>query len=332
MSRRREASLVDVLIGIGIVVLTVGILLPALTRHRYRGAVSSSSANNLKQIALAIHDYNGAWGTLPPLVDVGAGAPNGAGLNSLFFNILPYVEYSDVYRMVCPPTPNTYYAPGAGAAQTVIKVFISPADFTAPNGTLTNASVTLSNAPPAPFAQSFTGSYATTSYAANGQIPWNTGGLPRSFKDGASVTILFAERPQVCTAASGQKTYNLWGFGAYGPGTPAFALLTPSSPAGLPSTGQVAPVLPLPPRWRADSIPVQIGTDSAPAQPSVGRPFQIVRPDQPCDPRLPGTPHAGGMLVALADGSVRTISPKISDWTFWAACTPDGKESLYSDW
>jgi hypothetical protein len=38
------------------------------------------------------------------------------------------------------------------------------------------------------------------------------------------------------------------------------------------------------------------------------------------------------MLVALADGSVRTVSPKISQWTFWAACTPNGQETLYSDW
>jgi hypothetical protein len=29
---------------------------------------------------------------------------------------------------------------------------------------------------------------------------------------------------------------------------------------------------------------------------------------------------------------VRTISPTISEWTFWAAVTPNGNESLYSDW
>jgi hypothetical protein len=110
------------------------------------------------------------------------------------------------------------------------------------------ATVALPFAPPAPFAQSFTGEYATTSYAANGLIPWNTGGLPRSFKDGTSNTILFAERPQACLTAAGQVVYNLWGYGFYGPQTPAFALLTPDTPAGLPSTGQIAPALPLPAR------------------------------------------------------------------------------------
>jgi hypothetical protein len=38
------------------------------------------------------------------------------------------------------------------------------------------------------------------------------------------------------------------------------------------------------------------------------------------------------MLVALADGSVRTVAPTVSPYTFWAACTPDGNESLGPDW
>jgi hypothetical protein len=46
---------------------------------------------------------------------------------------------------------------------------------------------------------------------------------------------------------------------------------------------------------------------------------------------LAQTPHSGGMLVSLMDGSVRTISSGISPMTFWAAVTPDGKEVL-GDW
>jgi hypothetical protein len=51
-----------------------------------------------------------------------------------------------------------------------------------------------------------------------------------------------------------------------------------------------------------------------------------------CDWRLPQTPHRAGMLVALGDGSVRTLSPGISTGTFWAAVTPAGGEVLASDW
>ena len=67
---------------------------------------------------------------------------------------------------------------------------------------------------------------------------------------------------------------------------------------------------------------------------ALNEPFQVGpgREGQACNPLLPSTPHPEGMLVALADGSVRTVSPKISQWTFWAACTPAGQETLYQDW
>ena len=61
-------------------------------------------------------------------------------------------------------------------------------------------------------------------------------------------------------------------------------------------------------------------------------PFQVAPSAADCDPRVPQTPHSGGMLLALCDGSVRTIAPSISQYSFWAACTPAGGEILGSDW
>jgi prepilin-type N-terminal cleavage/methylation domain-containing protein len=335
MFRRRGFSMVEVLLALFIIAIVVGLLLPWLTHHRENGSGRSKSLNNLKLIILACHNYNDAYqGKLPPLLDVGECAPNGAGLNSLFFNILPYIEYYGIYRMLDKATPSTYYKRGTGAAQEVVRTYISPNDATVPDGAITSVTVSLPEAPLPPFAQSFVGWYATTSYAANGMIPWNTGGLPRSFVDGTSNTIMFAERPQVCTDAAGTTVYNLWGYGSYGPSTPAIALLTPDDPEGFPSTGQIVAALPLPAAWSAGIMPVQIGTVDAPVQPSpVPRSFQVgLRRNGPCDPRIAGSPHAGGMLVALADGSVRSLDPKMSDWTYWAAMTPDGKESQHTDW
>jgi hypothetical protein len=51
-----------------------------------------------------------------------------------------------------------------------------------------------------------------------------------------------------------------------------------------------------------------------------------------CDWAIPQTPFPNGMSVALADGSVRTISPRVSPETFWAAVTPAGGEVLGNDW
>jgi hypothetical protein len=51
-----------------------------------------------------------------------------------------------------------------------------------------------------------------------------------------------------------------------------------------------------------------------------------------CDPKLAQTPHPGGMLVGLGDGSVRAVAPTVSGTTWWAACTPAGGETLGNDW
>jgi hypothetical protein len=50
-----------------------------------------------------------------------------------------------------------------------------------------------------------------------------------------------------------------------------------------------------------------------------------------CDPTRASTPHSG-IQVGLADGSVRTLSPGMSETTWWNAVTPSGGEVLGPDW
>jgi prepilin-type processing-associated H-X9-DG protein len=177
-----------------------------------------------------------------------------------------------------------------------------------------------------------TGYYATGSYAANGLVfGSNTARLPDDFPDGMATTILLGERPQVCRSHSGETVYNLWGLGFFSPHVPAFATLTPDWSAGLWSTGQVAPILPLPDQADANQrISIRIGRKSAAAQPpDFPRPFVVLRGFASCDPRLQATSHRSGLNVAMADGSVRTFAPETSEWVFWAVCTPAGKETAY---
>jgi hypothetical protein len=47
-----------------------------------------------------------------------------------------------------------------------------------------------------------------------------------------------------------------------------------------------------------------------------------------CDPNQPQTPHRGGMIVGLADGSTRIVRHGIAPEVFWAATTPAGGETL----
>src|SRR5438876_8774210 len=137
MRRRQGFTLIELLVVIAIIAVLIGLLLPAVQKVR-EAAARAKSQNNLKQIALAVHNYNDAYqGKLPALTDLGTGAPTGWGYNSLFFNILPYVEQDNVYRVFQKQTPASYAKNTTpfGAARTIVPTYLSPADSTASNGT-----------------------------------------------------------------------------------------------------------------------------------------------------------------------------------------------------
>jgi hypothetical protein len=314
-----------------LVVVASGLILAGISQIQ-EVAAATSCQNNLKQLAVATHNYiDTSRGRLPPLVDQGDGAPTGRGLPSVFAHLIPYIEATPlVFRQERSPdyyhahssVVFTYphkgepYTQAGGMANQILRMFLDPADGTA--NQLRDVPMTLPDGS--------IGYYATGSYAANGLVPWRTGVFPGAFPGSPANTILFSERPQVCRTAAGEEVYNLWGLGIYGPHMPAFAVLTPADPPGLRDTGQAAPVEPLPDESAADRhalIRVRVGRrDAEPASPDFATPVQVLRRGRPCDPRLPGTPHRGGMQAVMADGSLRVFGPDTSPWVFWAACAP----------
>src|SRR5947209_2864956 len=136
MNRRSGITLVEVAVILCILVLLIGLLLPALQTTRRRSGVTRGQYN-LKQIALACHNYNDAYsGKLPPLTDQGNGAPTGYGLQSIFFNILPYLEQDLVYRRFQRTTAS--YVEAAGEH---IKVYVDPHDVSATEDTYATVDV-----------------------------------------------------------------------------------------------------------------------------------------------------------------------------------------------
>jgi prepilin-type processing-associated H-X9-DG protein len=95
-SRGRRFRLVELLAVLGIIVLLIGLLLPA-TRSARPAARRSQCVNNLKQIALALHNYEQAYKALPPAYTVDA---QGRPLHSWRTLILPYLERDDLYRTI----------------------------------------------------------------------------------------------------------------------------------------------------------------------------------------------------------------------------------------
>jgi prepilin-type N-terminal cleavage/methylation domain-containing protein len=81
-----------------------------------------------------------------------------------------------------------------------------------------------------------------------------------------------------------------------------------------------------------DVYPITSGQPSMTRGSVEGLTFQTRPKPSACDARIAQSPHRGGMIVGLGDGSVRTISAGIAARTSWAAVTPAGAEVLDSDW
>src|SRR6476660_1998768 len=98
-ARASGFTLVELLVVIAIIGVLVALLLPAV-QAAPEAARRSQCANNLKQLALAAHNYQTAMRTFPPNYCWNRVPGNKGGSWSLFARVLPYVEEGNIYNSI----------------------------------------------------------------------------------------------------------------------------------------------------------------------------------------------------------------------------------------
>jgi prepilin-type N-terminal cleavage/methylation domain-containing protein/prepilin-type processing-associated H-X9-DG protein len=332
LASRKAFTLIELLVVIAIIAILIGLLLPAVQKVR-EAAAKTQSKNNLKQLALAVHNCHDVFQITPPMFGVvgtqvagaGAGAGNQA---SFFFNLLPYIEQESLFKL------------GKDAARgTAIKGLNNPLDptWSANNGVYTlPASVPLwiagglTNPWPNWANQAnatSTNKWGLSSYSANFQVFGDKGAKFTGISDGLSHTVIIGERFAVASRATGTPTEGA-GLWAYGTPPVVTSYANAANPIPVLATSTYSSSY-----WTrfgyVNLAGASAGWTTNPAlqtqnwncechmAPEFNKTSTTVHPL-----KLHGM--GGAINMAMADGSVASFSSSISSENFYYAETPQG--------
>lgn len=296
---RRAFGLIELLVIIAIIALLIAFLLPAAGKVR-EAANRVSTMNNLKMAGLAVHSYHDAYRRLP---DAYAPLPNQNADKTLWFQLLPYLEQENVFN-----------ADNADAA--VVEPYCSPDD---PYNTDRKGKLNLSGNIRIFGYQTYTAEKCNdVGKALKVMDPRTTIKANLTFPrivDGTSNTFMAATRLSSCDkdARGNPVPTTING----DPGTPSGGFYAAAAVSAKPS-----PLYAAVPDIMYQESPKDFD-DRA-----VGESIKCINNPS-------GVAHSfrpGGLLTALCDGAVRTVTPKMAPATFARALCPGDGNVLGEDW
>jgi len=290
--KRRGFTLIELLVVIAIIGILIALLVPAVQKVR-DAAARTQTNNNLKQITLASHNCQDVYKKLPPYYGTFGASP---GLpNTVHVYLMPYYEQDNLYTSIL--AADQAAKAGGQIVAAVVPPLLSPQDPTQTAAGL-NTSNMLANL--RVFCDMGSNALYTADIVASGVAPSGPGtaGIPRTFLDGTSNTLMFSTGFMNCTNTPATLTYN----------TPPGALGSQYSPF----FGNTGFTNALPPAATA-------GTTGGATEI-----FQLLPTQTACDTNFVAQAmSAGGLSVSLADGSVRMINPGISTFSWTIAQQPN---------